>query len=590
MNRSAILHIPMSEYAYGIDEEHVAFRLRCARGDLQKCILHFGDRACRQTPVVFTEKEMRVKASDAYFDFYEVILEQPYKRINYYFELITETERVLYYGDCFEEGCVDDRSEYYQFPYNHRADIVAPPAWAKDAVIYNIFPDSFATGRAYLSGKAVEKTLNGETVRGKLGGTIKGIAENIGYLKTLGFNAIYINPIFAAGEYHKYDLLDYYQIDPCFGTNEEFKALVELAHENGIKVIVDGVFNHCGWRFFAFNDVVEKGESSRYKDWFYRLEFPVVRPENGDIYPAYECFGYERMMPKLNTQNPEVVAYFCDVCRYWLEEYGIDGWRLDVASEINDMFWESFYQTAKAANPDAILIGEVWETARHWLDGKKFDSAMNYDFRKHCRRFFAERSIDAYEFDGRVTHMRMRYREQTVYAQLNLLDSHDVSRFLSLCGGDERRFRLAVLFQMTFPGIPSVFYGDEKGISGILEEEYRAPMRWDREEDALFLFYQKAIGLRRKHAALRQGSYRTVQAERGSSLYIYARETDSVTIIIAVNVGDGTCVLPQTDGAGQIVCWDGADGATRILWQEGLDGKALAPMGWAMVCKGAAQE
>lgn len=583
MNRSAILHIPMSEYAYGIDEEHVAFRLRCARGDLKRCVLHFGDRACRQTPVIFTEKEMKVKASDEYFDFYEVVLEHPYKRINYYFELISETERVLYYGDCFEEDCVDDRSEYYQFPYNHRADIVSPPAWAKDAVIYNIFPDSFATGKAYLSEEPVEKEFGGEKVRGKLGGTIRGIAENVGYLEELGFNAIYINPIFAAGEYHKYDLLDYYHIDPCFGTNEEFKEMVEACHQNGIKVIVDGVFNHCGWRFFAFDDVVENGEKSRYKDWFYRLEFPVVRPENGEIYPEYECFGYERMMPKLNTQNPEVTDYFCNVCRYWLEEYGIDGWRLDVASEINDAFWESFYRTAKEVNPDAILIGEVWETARHWLDGKKFDSTMNYDFRKHCRRFFAERSIDAYEFDGRVTHMRMRYREQTVYAQLNLLDSHDVSRFLSLCGNDVGRYKLAVLFQMTFPGIPSVFYGDEKGISGILEEEYRAPMRWDQAEDELFLFYKKAIGLRREYTTLRKGGYRTIQARRESSLYIYARETDSDTIIIAMNVGDESCRLPETDGAGRAISWEETDGAQQILWQDGLHGKELAPRGWAMV-------
>ncbi|MDE5932949.1 MAG: glycoside hydrolase family 13 protein [Lachnospiraceae bacterium] len=573
MNRSAVLHIPMSEYAYGTDEQHVTIRLRCGRGDLRRCILHFGDRACRQTPVIFTEQEMRVKASDECFDYYETTLVNPYKRLNYYFEFITETERVLYYGDCFMEDCVDDRSEYYQLPYNHRADIVSVPAWAKDAVIYNIFPDSFATGKGYLSGEATEKEFAKETVKGKLGGTIQGIAENVAYLKELGFTAIYINPVFAAGEYHKYDLLDYYHIDPCFGTNEEFRDMVRIYHENDMKVIIDGVFNHCGWKFFAFDDVVKNGENSRYKDWFYRLEFPVIRPDNGEDYPGYECFGYERMMPKLNTQNPEVIAYFCDVCQYWLKEYEIDGWRLDVASEINDAFWESFRLAAKEVNPDAILIGEVWETARHWLDGKKFDSTMNYDFRKHCRRFFAERSIDAYAFDSRVTNMRMRYREQTVYAQLNLLDSHDVSRFLSLCGEDEKRYKLAVLFQMTFPGIPSVFYGDEKGICGIREEEYRAPMRWNTGDENLFTFYKKAIALRREHAALRQGAYRTVQAEKGNGLYIYARETNSVTIMIALNMDDSVRRLPEVFTTG------------NMLWQEGFDGTELASMGWTVVEK-----
>ncbi len=570
MNRSAVLHIPMSEYAYGTDEEHVTIRLRCGRGDLKQCFLYFGDRACRQTPVIFTKQEMVVAASDAYFDYYEAALEHPYKRINYYFELISEEERILYYGDCFMEDCVDDRSEYYQLPFNHRADIVAPPKWAEDAVIYNIFPDSFATGRRFISLQPSEKELSGEIVRGKLGGGIKGIMENVDYLKELGVNAIYINPIFAAGEYHKYDLLDYFHIDPCFGTNEEFKEMVEVYHENGLKVIVDGVFNHCGWKFFAFNDVVEKGEKSRYKDWFYHLEFPVIRPDAPETYPNYECFGYERMMPKLNTQNPEVINYFCKVCQYWLKEYKIDGWRLDVASEINDEFWNRFHQAAKEINPEAILIGEVWETARHWLDGKKFDSTMNYDFRKHLRRFFAERSIDAFEFDNRVTNMRMRYRKQTVYAQLNLLDSHDVSRFLSLCGGDEKRYKLAVLFQMTFPGIPSVFYGDEKGISGILEEDYRAPMPWEKKEDELFSFYKKAIWLRRDYEVLRKGAYRTLQAVKGDKVYIYARELDSDKMIIMMNGNSSSCQLPELFSKMQ------------ILWQEGLKEKELESMGFVI--------
>ena len=235
-----------------------------------------------------------------------------------------------------------------------------------------------------------------------------------------------------------------------------------------MRVIIDGVFNHCGWRFFAFEDVVQKGEASRYKDWFYRLEFPVVRPEDPEAIPGYECFGYERLMPKLDTANPEVREYFCSVGEHWVREYGIDGWRLDVASEVDDSFWREFRRRVKAAKPEALLIGEVWESAGHWLDGSMFDSAMNYELRRHCRRFFAEQTEDAFAFSGRCTGMLMRYRRQLVPAQLNLLDSHDVGRFLSLCGGDVRRYRLAVLFQLCFPGIPSVFYGDELG----------APVSW----------------------------------------------------------------------------------------------------------------
>lgn len=567
MNKSAVLHIPMSQDAFGTDEEHVTIRLRVGKNDLKRCILYYGDRACRLTPVIFTEVAMQVVAQSELFDYYEVQLEKPYKRLCYYFRLEDEKETILYYGDEFHAENVDDRSEYYQLPFNHRADIVSPPEWAKDTIIYNIFPDSFATGKNYISQQSVEKEFEGRKTRGKLGGTIQGITENVAYLEELGVNAIYINPIFVAGEYHKYDLVDYFHIDPCFGTNEEFKNMVNVFHNHGIRVIIDGVFNHCGWYFKAFEDVVEKGEKSKYKDWFYHLEYPVVRPQNPETYPNYECFGYERMMPKLNTQNLEVENYFCKVCRYWLEEFEIDGWRLDVASEVNDHFWRAFAQTAKSVKKDAILIGEVWETASHWLDGTIFDSTMNYDFRKHCRRFFGNASIDAAQFDGRITNMRMRYRSQTVYAQLNLLDSHDVSRFLSLCDGDRERYQLAVLFQMTFPGMPSVFYGDEQGIEGILEEEYRHPMKWN-ERDELFYFFQKAISLRKSEKALRQGSYRTILAEKGSRLYVYERELEGEKIRIFLNMEEEKQDISQW-------CLGG-----EILWQKGKKQEWLMPKGF----------
>ena len=570
MNKSAVLHIPMSQYAYGTDETHVTIRIRTGRDDIKKCTLYYGDRSCRLTPVIFTSREMHIVAQSELFDYFETELVNPYKRLNYYFKLDDGAEQVLYYGDFFSESTVIDRSEYYQLPFNHRADIVRPPEWAKDAVIYNIFPDSFATGRRYISKTATEKEFSGLATRGKLGGTIRGITENVDYLKELGVNAIYINPIFAAGEYHKYDLIDYYHIDPCFGTNEEFQELVQVFHKEGIRVIIDGVFNHCGWMFFAFEDVVQNGEDSKYRDWFYGLQFPVIRPDDWETYPNYECFGYERLMPKLNMANQETADYFCEVGRYWVREFDIDGWRLDVASEVNDGFWRKFHQAVKEEKADAILIGEVWESAGHWLDGTIFDSAMNYDFRKHCKRFFAEESIDARAFDGRVTDMRMRYRRQTTYAQLNVLDTHDVSRFLSVCNGDLSNYKLAVVFQMTFPGMPSIFYGDEKGISGIMEEEYRSPMEW-QESHVLFGFFQKLITLRKQEEALRSGEYRTVAAESGSRLYVFERSIPEASMRIFINMEAHEADISEL-----------AAGYTPVL-TEGLERKVLAAKGFAIM-------
>jgi glycosidase len=310
--------------------------------------------------------------------------------------------------------------------------------------------------------------------------------------------------------------------------------MVNTLHESGIRIIIDGVFNHCGWRFFAFDDVVRNGKASRYANWFYRLEYPVVRPESGKDIPGYECFAYERLMPKLDTANPEVVKYFTGVCQHWLREYGVDGWRLDVADEVNDAFWRAFQSAALEAKPDAFLIGEIWGKAGHWLDGSMFHSTMNYDFRKHCRDFFAKGSIGAEAFGARVTDMLIRYRKNLTNVQLNLLDSHDVSRFLSLCGGDKRRLKLAVLFQMCFTGVPCVFYGDEQGLYGFAENEYRQPMIWDGDQ-GLLEFYKWSIKLRKENPSLSRGIYRTVYAE--GRLFVFRRGDGQSAITVALNAG-----------------------------------------------------
>lgn len=575
MNYDAIQHIPMSQQAHGIDETHVVFRLRAGRGDLKQCILHYGDRACRLTPVIFSSISMALEAQDEWFDYFQIVLDSPYKRICYYFELNDGSQTCLYYGDFFTDHLVDDRSEYYQLPFNHPADIAAPPAWARNAIVYNIFPDSFATARRYISCQPTSRDWNGQITAGKLGGTIRGVLDNLDYIQELGATCIYLNPIFAAGEYHKYDLLDYYHIDPCFGTDEEFRQLVDACHERKMRVIIDGVFNHVGWHFFAFEDVVRNGKASRYRDWFYHLEFPVIRPDDPDTYPTYECFGYERMMPKTNTRNSEVIDYFCEVGRYWVREFDIDGWRLDVASEIDDNFWRAFRSAVKSEKRDCILIGEVWESAQHWLNGDIFDSTMNYDFRKHCRRFFAEQSITAMEFDARVTNMRMRYKLPVLYAQLNLLDSHDVSRFLSLCEQDPARMQLAVLFQMTFVGIPSVFYGDECGLYGVQECEYRHEMDWSGTSRPLMEFYRAAMALRREHGALREGDYHTICTQGG--LYGYRRADEHEKLVIFLNNQHEEATLPDITGT--------------MVWEQGLcaDTHSLSPMGFAILRQGGSE-
>ena len=549
MKLDAILHIPMSEYAHGLDEKHIVYRLRCAKDDLQGVTLYYGDTACRTTPILFTPVKMEMVAGSELHDYWQVSVNSLYDRVYYYFELYDGQVTVLYYGGVFTDHLVDDRSQYFKLPINHRADIVTVPDWVHDAVVYNIFPDSFATGYRNVSGKPGRAIHKRCEVQGKLGGTLDGVTANVDYLKDLGVNCIYLNPIFAAGEYHKYDLLDYFHVDPCFGGDKAFRKMVNTFHKNGIRVIIDGVFNHCGWYFFAFDDVIRNQEKSKYCDWFYHLEFPVTRPEDPQSYPDYACFAYERMMPKLNTANPDVREYLCNVGQYWIEKYDIDGWRLDVASEVDNRFWRVFRDRVKAVKPEALLIGEVWESANHWLQGDMFDSAMNYDFRKHCELFFAREQMDAAAFAGRVTEMIMRYRVQTVPAQLNLLDSHDVSRFLSLCDGDIDRYRLAVLFMMTFIGMPTVFYGDEKGVQGVTEEEYRRSMPWKEGSESLYAFFKTAITMRHDLISLGRGDFHMLCAERDSRLLVFTRTYQQQTVTVCINAGSKTAALPKQNGS-----------------------------------------
>ena len=542
MDKDAIIHRPMSEYAFGTDENTTVFRLRCASGGAERCTLWYGDTSCPETPVPFYPAPMRLLFRGENCDWWEAELHGKFHRLYYYFEL-SGGETLFFSGGVFLSTPSEERSEYFKFPFNHRADIARVPDWANDAVVYNIFPDSFASSKCAVTGVGSEKRLGCALSRSRLGGTINGIRSNLDYIASLGVNCLYLNPVFAAGQYHKYDTIDYLHIDPCFGTDEDFRALVDESHVRGIRVILDGVFNHCGAQFFAFRDVLEKQVQSRYAGWFYRLQFPVRYPDAGEK-PNYECFCYERLMPKLDTANPEVRDYLCGVGEHWLREYGTDGWRLDVADEVDDAFWREFRRRCKAVKSDALLIGEVWGDARHWLGGDMLDSAMNYDFRNHCRHFFAEGNIDARTFAGRCADMLMRYKRQTASVQLNILDSHDTGRFLSLCGGDTRRLKLAVLFMCCFVGMPCIFYGDELGVEGQDELDYRRAMPWQDGDLDMLRFYREAIALRRAHPALRHGELRFLRAESGEHVLVFERKTGVERLVITINASDKHNLLP----------------------------------------------
>ena len=570
IQRQAILHIPLSQYAFTSSEASLTIRLRAGKGNLTRCTLWYGDRVYPGDPIVFAPLAMEKIASDLYFDFFEATFESPYTRVCYYFELDSGDEQVYLFADLFSPVLPKERSEFYQYPFLRREEISTVPQWLKHAIVYNIFPDSFAAGYRSIPARAEQTSWErGLTLHSRLGGTIRGVTENLDYIASLGFNCLYLNPLFVAGEYHRYDILDYHHVCPNLGTDEDFRELVTQAHARGLRVVIDGVFNHCSWQFFAFDDVVRKGEDSRFKDWFYELRFPVVRPEQDGTVPGYSCFAYERKMPKLNTSNPEVRDYFVGVGRYWIEQFHVDGWRLDVANEVDRDFWRAFKKATRDANPESVMIGEIWESAESWLRGDMFDSAMNYDFRRHCRDFFALGAISAAEFAARVTDMMLRYPTGILQGQLNLLDSHDVSRFLSHCQGDVRRLQLAEVFLFTSPGVPSVFYGDELGMDGKYEFDMRGPMPWNAPRHDLREFFRALAALRAENEALATGNFRTLLADE-NGLFLYRRSLGNQTVTVALNAADTAAAIASHVPAG------------APALSEGFESGRLSPFGYAV--------
>ena len=536
MNQEAIYHQTYSEYCFALSQDHVVLRLRAGKNDLNGCSVFYGDRMDPKNPIRTTEAVMQKKDSDSLFDYFEADIYPKSTRLCYYFLLSDGKQRLYYYNNCFFEKPNENRQLYFQLHYIRCENMAQVPDWAKKAIIYQIYPDSFASGKRKISRES--KTIcgtDGFTSRSKFGGTLRGITENIDYLKRLGINCIYLNPIFRANSWHKYDTIDYRGIDPCFGTKEDFERLVDICHQNGIRIMLDAVFNHCGPDFFAFHDVLKKGKDSRYRDWFYIPDFPIVQKPA----PNYECFAYVENMPKLNTGNPEVRRYLIDTALYWTETFHVDAWRLDVANEIDFEFWRSFRKALKAANPDIFIVGEIWDDARAFLQGDQMDSVMNYNLYYACLDFFAKGELTAKGFDERIHYLLIRYKRNIQQAQMNLIDSHDVPRFLTSAGGDARKLKLAALFLLTHVGAPSIYYGDEKGLSGWEEIDYRQPMNWEQPEGELFKYYQRLIALRSENMNAMLGDFETIQADEG--LYIYKRKSKASCVTIAINNSETPC-------------------------------------------------
>ena len=446
-----------------------------------------------------------------------------------------------------------------------------PPAWVRDTVFYQVFPDRFASSPRVAKPGALEPWTAPPTLYGYKGGDLLGVVERLDDLTDLGIGAIYLNPVFTAASNHRYNAYDFFAVDPLLGGDAALRELLDAAHARDVRVVLDGVFNHVGRGFWPFHHVLEAGGASPYRDWFYIDDAVLAGDRALRAYdegrggrrasskPGFRSWWNTRSLPKLRVEHPPVREYLLSVAEHWLR-FGIDGWRLDVPEDIEDeTFWPAFRERVRAVNPDAYLVGEIWEEAPEWLRGDRFDALMNYPLALAILGFVggphldlrviagqsnyakALGPLDGPAFGRRLEGLLTALLPETTEAQLNLIGSHDTPRARTVMGGDAARLRLATLLQLTLPGAPSIYYGDELAMEGMADPDCRQayPATVAEAPDGaaeMRDFVKAAIRARCEHRALRSGDVRVAGA--GDRWIAVERQAGDDRAIVAVNAGD----------------------------------------------------
>lgn len=572
MEYSAIFHDMDKRFCYAIDKDLFVIRVQVKKDDMKEVILHYEDKYIpmerKDTRMTLPMKKV---ATSQFHDYYEAQLQMHLICLRYFFEFTDMQGEKVYYGNYeFDKECITNRDRMFDCPQNLREEeMFEVPQWAANKVVYQIFPSRFATTQP------VDKKLWYKapiTPMDDLHGNLRGIIEHLDYIKDLGIDVVYLTPIFKSNSCHKYDTIDYYQVDPSFGTTEDLKELVQKSHERGMKVVLDAVYNHSGREFFAFQDILEKGEKSKYLDWYFIDELPP-RGEWGEI-PNFKCFGYYGGMPKLNLKNPEVEKYITDVACYWIKECDIDGWRLDVGDEISHFFWKNFRKAIKAVKKDMLIIGEIWHYAGDFLEGDEWDTVMNYPFYLNLIDLFADEKINVSQFVQNLGYLKGRLNKKCYPLMWNLIDSHDTARFLHLCNDNKKKQHLAAAFQLLLPGMPMVYYGDEYAMPGANDPDCRRGMYWDEEyqDKEMYNWYKKLMQVRKTHACIVEGEMIETIANDDEDTIVMIRKNGEETIAMLFNCGNSAKEFNEyaekhnllTDSAfdGKV---DGLDAAVIVL-------------------------
>jgi neopullulanase len=584
MENSAIYHQPCSSYAYAYDNETLHLKIRTKADDVLSVSIIWGDPfENNQTEEsvyqwVSRKDEMSKLAQTNLHDYWFISIKPPFRRAQYGFILTGNDGSKILYGDrgvlTINKETLTTPDNFFKFPFIHEIDRFKAPEWVKSTVWYQIFPERFANGDPSISpNNALPWGSKVPDRNDFFGGDLQGIIDHLDYLHDLGIGGIYLNPIFEAPTNHKYDTLDYFAIDPHFGTKETFKKLVHEAHQRGIRIMLDAVFNHIGSTSKQWLDVVQNEDKSRYKDWFHIHSFPVKEGENGNFEGkttlSYDTFAFTPKMPKLNTANPEVQKYLLDISTYWIKEFDIDGWRLDVANEVDHAFWKSFHKAVTAAKSDIYIVGEIWHDAWNWLHGDEFHSVMNYPLTQSILNFFVEDKITATEAISTINEHFMKYPQTVNEVTFNLLDSHDTARILTKAGGDKQKVKQALAFLFAQTGSPCIYYGTEIGLDGGNDPLCRKCMIWDEEKQDrdMLEFIKKLIKLRKDYQSiLSDGTLRWIQNNNlPKNVLCFSRELGNQSLIFIFNHGEKVNCISLEGNTSYVDVWNGGRAVAKKI-------------------------
>lgn len=540
MEFGSIYHRTSDNYCYPLNEYDLIINLKTGY-DIKEVYIHYEDPFING--ILGGKEKWQSRREKIYYKkrlknhiWWTTTLKPEFKRCKYYFELVTEDETWFYLEDGFytKEHIENSKGlmQCFTFPWMNSEDIIKTPKWVNDTVWYQIFPERFCNGDATRNPESVkpwagfnDKVSNEEFY----GGDLQGIIDKIDYLKDLGITGIYLTPINESPSSHKYDTKDYTNIDPHFGNKEVMKNLVRIAHEKGIRVMLDGVFNHCGYEFAPWQDVVEKGPNSKYYNWFMVNKWPFEERGQNARKGNYYSFAFSDNMPKLNTNNKELRDYFLDICEMWVREYDVDGLRLDVANEVSHKFCKELRSRMKEIKDDFYILGEIWHDSIEWLKGDEFDAVMNYPLSGSISDFWLDEELTKEDFEYSINRCYTMYMQQNNDVLFNLLDSHDTERLINRCQNLDKFYQqLAVLFSM--PGTVCIFYGTEIALEGAHDPDCRRCMPWGEIEDGKYddriEMIKKLISIRKNEPILRSRNFHFTNDLKGDRIVEYIKLDD----------------------------------------------------------------